>query len=1193
MIIAALAVIAASSVFLLLYGINLLYLTAQAVALGPLGTKPPLDGPVPDGTVLVQLPIYNERYVAERVIDAVCRLDWPCERLEVQVLDDSDDDTPEIAGGAVERWRRAGVAISHVRRTARTGYKAGALAHGLTLSDAPFVAVFDADFVPAPDFLRRMLPALADPGVAWVQARWGHLNEEFSLFTYLQSLMTDFHFLVEQALRPRCGYFTNFAGSAGVWRRAAIDDAGGWSATTLTEDLDLSYRAQLRGWRAVYLEDVVVPQELPVSANAYRNQQSRWATGSFQTVARVLGPLLRSEQRPMVKFEGAMHLLGYAAPVAMVAQIVCYPVLLATVAARGTLPLGLLPSVSSALSLAPLIGMAVAQWRRGREWWWHWYGLVGWSVLGAGTSLTVVVSIWRALRGGGEFTRTPKYRIERMGEEWRSKVYFKATSISAIAELVLGLVGAVLVVSALRLGQPLLGLYAGLFATGYLYLSGASLVQSLRQVRYELIAPRVRAVLPRLQAPALLGALTLLLLGVASVLPDPFEDSYQHWLIAANLATTGRLEDPLFQMQDTWLPAYHVLAAVVLHVLGTWQIGALKAMSVLFGVATLAITYRLAGSRKRGLVAVALLALNPIFILTSTQAVAEPMLVLCLLAAVWSANRGRLAWAAAFACLACLTGTKAWVWLGCVVLVLAAEWFLGARARAGSGIARRVAWVVPALALAVAMQAVFGFASHSVARAAVEVGSATARGSAAGVPLMRGGQFLGFFALASLPIVVLAPFGLVKVLRGRLLTLVALPSLLYLALVAVLVFAGVYTGSHRYYYPALPGLALAAAAAVDRVRLPSALIPAGAAVAVTAAFIPVLTGLAADNRGLIAAGTNASAVPGALLTDSPAAAYWSHKPPSQIYGSRVLPANRDAALGWMQSRNVGGLVLENIDYYRAHQVLPDLVAGRASAPFIPLGEQATYTVPGGKTVTVYDLRPMRSRPLFGDITVGLDLGQAAQRGKTAPLTKGLLIQRGGADVSGEGMGLGVPIAHYADGWHYAGSGTVLDLSTPGATAWRKTFDLDTVGGDAAHGYRFVRGPSVGRVQVTYRVVRSTVRGVAQSTIHVEVRSLGLAPGLLQLALLNEQSAAFDDYADAEGTRIGADFGNWQPVRGSYARVRSGSLGVEWSQVVAGDSQFLAGRELSSAPALDWSGMEYLFGSRFRSVDYDIRMQAAN
>jgi cellulose synthase/poly-beta-1,6-N-acetylglucosamine synthase-like glycosyltransferase len=1180
-VVVALAVIAASSVFLFLYGINLLYLSARCVLLRP---RPRLAEVPADQTVAVQLPIYNERYVAERVIDAACRMDWPRDRLEVQVLDDSNDDTPEIVARCVERWRRAGIAITHVRRASRAGYKAGALGHGLTLTDAELVAVFDADFVPAPDFLRRMVPALADPRVGFAQARWGHLNEEFSLLTYLQSLMTDFHFLVEQAVRPACGFLTNFAGSAGVWRRTAIDDAGGWSGDTLTEDLDLSYRAQLRGWRAVYLEDVVVPQELPVSANAYRAQQARWSTGSFQTASALLPGLLASRLSPMAKFEATMHLLGYVAPIAMVIQISCYPALLVLSASGQRSPVFILPVIGSVLSLAPAIGMAVGQWRRGREWWRHWYGLLGWSVLGAGTSLTIMFSIWRWLRGGGEFTRTPKYRIEHAGEEWRSKAYFKPRDAGAIAELAFGLAGTVLVVMTLEFRQPLLALYAGLFTVGYFYLAGASLVQSLRQVRYESVALRARALLPRLQAPALLAALTLVLLWVASVLPDPFEDSYQHWLIAANLATTGRLYDPLFQMQDTWLPAYHVMAALVLRVFGIWSIGALKSVDVLLGVGTLVITFRLARSRLQGLVAVTLLALNPIFILTTTQAVAEPLLVFFLLAAVWAANRGRLGLAALFGCLACLTGTKAWLWLGCVVAVVAVEWLVRSRARSSGG-ARRMLWVAPALALAVTMQVVFGFASHSVARAAVEVSSATARGSLPTDPLVRGGSFLGYFALASLPIVALAPFGFLRSLRGRPLTLLALPSLLYLLLVTGLVIAGVYSGSHRYYYPALPGLALAAAAAVDRVRLPLALLPAGAAAVVAVAFIPVLNGLAADNRGLVAAGTSASALPGALLTDSPAAAYWSHKPPSQIYGSEALPPDRPDAVAWMRSHSVGGLVLENIDYYRAHAVLPDLMGGEPSPPFLPVGASQQYIVPGGKDVHVYDLgRPVLVTPDGVGITT--DQGAWPSRTKTAPLAKGPVLMAHGQDAAGGGMGFGLPIARFLDGWWFPGAGSPLQL-TPESDGWIRTYDLDMHETDDASGHfvSFDPGPSHGQVQVTYRL--SGDGGLA-----VQVRVLRMSAGLQQVVVLNEESSAFDDYADPSATRLGSAIGSRTAVRGDYARFRSGALGVEWAVPRPPSSAgFYAEREARGG-AIDFSGLEWEFGPDLSSVDYTISIRRA-
>lgn len=1189
MIVAALAVIVASSAFLFVYGINLLYLSWRATRLP---AAPVLPSTGPEARVVVQLPVFNERYVAERVIDAACGLDWPRDRLEVQVLDDSDDDTPEIVARRVERWRLAGVAVTHLRRRHRAGYKAGALANGLLLTSAPFVAVFDADFMPRPDFLRRVMPALSDPRVGFVQARWGHLNEGFSLFTYLQSLMTDFHFLVEQAVRPWLGHFTNFAGSAGVWRRAAIEDAGGWLATTLTEDLDLSYRVQLRGWKPVYMEDVVVPQELPVSASAYRGQQSRWATGSFQCAARLLWPLVRSRLSAGVKFQAALRLLGYAAPVAMLAQIGSYPLILVALAHGQRMPSIGVPLVASFMSLAPPTGMAVAQWRRGREWWWHWYGLIGWTVLGAGTSLTVVASIWRAVRGGGEFKRTPKYRIERLGEEWRSKAYFKPALLGPTVELLFGLAGVVLVAEAVRYGQPLLGVYAGLFTAGFLYLSGVSLVQSLRQVRYEVVAVRVRAVLPRLQGLGLLVAMGLGLLLVAQLLPDPFEDSYQHWLIAANLATTGRLQDPLFQMQDTWLPAYHVLGALVLHLFGTWQLGALKSLDALIGVATLAITYRLAGTHRRGLIAVALLALNPIFVLTATSAVAEPLLVLFLLAAVAAANERRLGMATILACLACLTGTKSWLWLGCVLAVLGGESFL--RGAGSRGVAHRLAWVAPALALALTLQATFGFASHSVARAAVEVGSATVRGSLSASPFVRGKDFLGYFTLASLPLVALAPFGLAAALRSRRavdrsLLLVAWPSLLYLALVTALVVSGVYSGSHRYYYLALPGLALAAAAAADRLRMPSALVPVGAAAVVAAAFVPVLNGLAADNRGLRSAGDSAAALPGALLTDSPTAAFWSRKPPAAIYGSRVLPSGESAAVSWLQSHAVGGLVLEDIDYYRAYSVLPDLTRGQVAEPFVPVGKDpGAFSVPGGKRVHVYELGPVSPLEVAPGIRATVELDNQPARGKTAPLAKGAVLLVGQQDVTGEGMGFGIPIVQYSDGWHYPGHAAVRNLSTSSSAAWRKTFDLDTVGGDAAHGYRFEPAPSVGRVEVTYRV--------SAGQIKVEVRVLSLNRAALKVGVFNEQSAAFDDFAYGRGSSVlgarrGSDFGPWQTVSGDWARLRSNTLGVEWEQQVAGNSELQAGRE-SAPPDFDWSGLDYIFGPDFRSVDYTVTIGRA-
>src|SRR5574341_398096 len=253
--------------------------------------RPALDDPP---RVTVQLPIYNELYVVERVIDSAVALDWPRDRLQVQVLDDSDDETTQIAQARVDYFRRRGMDITLIRRTNREGFKAGALAAGLEGANGEFIAIFDADFVSPPDFLKQIIPHFAgrhDLGL--VQTRWGHLNANYSTLTRVQALALDGHFVVEQSARQRNSLFMNFNGSAGVWRRACIEDAGGWQADTLSEDLDLSYRAQMRGWRIGYAPDVVVPGELPSQVEAFKKQQFRWAKGSFQVVRKMLPEVLR------------------------------------------------------------------------------------------------------------------------------------------------------------------------------------------------------------------------------------------------------------------------------------------------------------------------------------------------------------------------------------------------------------------------------------------------------------------------------------------------------------------------------------------------------------------------------------------------------------------------------------------------------------------------------------------------------------------------------------------------------------------------------------------------------------------------------------------------------------------------------------------------------------------------------------
>ncbi|MCH8321288.1 MAG: glycosyltransferase, partial [Acidobacteria bacterium] len=262
----------------------------------------------------VQLPLYNERYVAERAIRALAALEYPKELLEVQVLDDSTDATSDVVARVVRELRNRGVRIHHLRRAVRTGFNAGALAEGLAKASGDLVAIFDADFIPYPDFLRRIVGEFDRADVGMVQARWSHINEDHSLLTKTQALQLDAHFTLEHGVRAAKGLFFNFNGTAGVWRKQAILDSGGWQDDTLTEDLDLSYRAQLAGWRFLFLPHVVCPAELPVDIIAFKNQQHRWTKGALQTAKKILPLLWRSRFPLSVKIEATVHLtsnVGY------------------------------------------------------------------------------------------------------------------------------------------------------------------------------------------------------------------------------------------------------------------------------------------------------------------------------------------------------------------------------------------------------------------------------------------------------------------------------------------------------------------------------------------------------------------------------------------------------------------------------------------------------------------------------------------------------------------------------------------------------------------------------------------------------------------------------------------------------------------------------------------------------------------
>lgn len=362
--------------------------------------------------VCVQCPVYNEPLVVEGLLDAVANLQWPADRLEIQVLDDSTDETSARVAAWLDRHPEAGGRMRHVRRSDRAGYKAGALAHGMALTDAEFLAIFDADFRPPTDFLVALMPHFAAPDVGLVQARWEFANRRASLLTRFQAIFLDAHLVIEQAARHFAGLFFNFNGTAGIWRRTALDQAGGWSADTVTEDLDVSYRAQLCGWRFVFRGDYTVPSELPENITAFKSQQRRWTKGGIQVMRKQLATLLYSRLPARIKREAAWHLLvGFIHPLLFAFAVLLVPYALCFAPEEGILSWLRPPALVFVLWVT--IGLYVAAQRvRARSWGEAIIIVVGAPfILSFGLAMSVantVAFFEGLLQGGGEFMRTPK-----------------------------------------------------------------------------------------------------------------------------------------------------------------------------------------------------------------------------------------------------------------------------------------------------------------------------------------------------------------------------------------------------------------------------------------------------------------------------------------------------------------------------------------------------------------------------------------------------------------------------------------------------------------------------------------------------------------------------------------------------------------------------------------------------------------
>jgi cellulose synthase/poly-beta-1,6-N-acetylglucosamine synthase-like glycosyltransferase len=459
-----------------------------------------IPGPPPQATrwprVTVQLPIFNERYVIERLVEAVSRFDYPREFLDIQVLDDSTDETQQVASACVARFAAQGLPISYIHRKNREGYKAGALENGLKTALGEFVAIFDADFIPAPDFLRRSIPYFENEKIGMVQARWTYLNRDYSLLTQVETILLDGHFVVEHGARSRRGTFFNFNGTAGVWRRQAIEDAGGWEHDTLTEDTDLSYRAQLCGWKFLYLPDIECASELPVDMNGFKAQQARWAKGLMQTAKKILPRVMKSNAPWHIKAEAFFHLTANISyPLMVLLSTMLLPAMIVRFY-QGWVQMLLIDLplfLASTCSISSFYLVAQKELRP-KNWWRTFLYMPFVMATGIGISVRNAQGVIEAIIGKkSEFARTPKYKIEGKGDSFVAKKYRNKAGWMPYAEVLLGVYFFFTVLYAILNENYATVPFLLLFVWGYLYTGFMSLGQTyFAHLRFGVNAPEMR-----------------------------------------------------------------------------------------------------------------------------------------------------------------------------------------------------------------------------------------------------------------------------------------------------------------------------------------------------------------------------------------------------------------------------------------------------------------------------------------------------------------------------------------------------------------------------------------------------------------------------------------------------------------------------------------------------------------------------
>ncbi|MFB5608994.1 MAG: glycosyltransferase [Nitrosarchaeum sp.] len=462
-----------SAIIITAYTCNFYYLTYLSIK----RKVTPLTKEMGTPTITVQLPIYNEKYVAKRLVDAVCAMDYPKEKMVIMVLDDSDDDTVDLLFDVVAKYKQEGFQIEHIRRGTRKGYKAGALKYAMTITDTEYVAIFDADFIPPNWFLKKAMPHFVKPNIGLVQCRWGHVNENYSAITQAQALSLDFHFLIEQKAKSNSNLFMNFNGTAGIWRTDCIADAGGWHTATLVEDLDLSYRAQMKGWKCLFLPDIVVDAELPVQMNAAKRQQFRWAKGSIQCAIKLLTDIaLKRKVSVEAKLQAFVQLTRHIVYPLMLIQFLTLPVLLAS--DMNLYVVSFLPALTIAtyLAMGPGAYIVIIQSMYHKSWKSKVKILPALLVYNAGMSVNNTVAVFDAIFGKkNEFLRTPKYGIINKKDNWRDKSYNLPFTKTTLLEIFFGVYGLMGILISIFSNNPIFAPIIGLQTVGFFYISYMSL----------------------------------------------------------------------------------------------------------------------------------------------------------------------------------------------------------------------------------------------------------------------------------------------------------------------------------------------------------------------------------------------------------------------------------------------------------------------------------------------------------------------------------------------------------------------------------------------------------------------------------------------------------------------------------------------------------------------------------------------